>query len=402
MVVSLGPVRDLCARLGSPEQDFPAVHVAGSKGKGSTSALVAAALGAAGVRVALYASPHVERLEERLTIAGAEVDSEVLALALERALAARDQGVREGGAARDATWFDLLTAAAFLICSEARIEMAVVECGLGGRLDSTNVVHGPVAAITNIYLEHTAVLGTTRAAIAAEKAGIIKAGSTVVAGALAANDEALAVIQAVARERGARCVVVEHAAADSIERRNRSLATAILAQLDRAGARLEQASSPLPLVLGPEACDQARLPGRTERRMAGTTRVVLDGAHVPESLELLLRDLAEDPGLAGLPVVVIGMGREKNAQGLLKALRHRTDRVLCSSVGDGSGRGAEEVETLAREFGLDACAVPDPAAALEMAVRTAGTRGWVLVTGSLHLVGAVRRYTRPCTGPSHS
>ena len=445
MRVSLEPVRDLCARLGSPERAFRAVHVAGSKGKGTTAALVAAALRAAGVRVALYTSPHVERIQERLVIDGAEVGDAALAEALERALAARDRGVAEGSPARDATWFDVLTSAAFVVIAAAEVDLAVVECGLGGRLDSTNVVHGPVAAITSIYLEHTAVLGPTRVAIAGEKAGIVKPGTTVVVAALSPEDEATAVVEQAARERGARCVRIEHGAADPIELRNLRLAGAILDELARADpelsaraprtlrsatlqrdpgiAGLQRSATPqrgpgiaglqrsATLQRGPgiaglqpgsprfsldaTTIQLARLPGRAERRWRGATRIVLDGAHVPESLDLVLRDLAAEPELAAPPVVVFGCGQEKNARGLLKALRGRVDRVHCSSVGQGPFRDAAELTGLSRELGFDARAVPDPAAALDEAVRVAGTSGWVLVTGSLHLVGALRGLTRP-------
>jgi dihydrofolate synthase/folylpolyglutamate synthase len=282
MRVSLDPARDLCERLGSPERAFRAVHVAGSKGKGTTAALVAAALRAGGMRVALYTSPHVQRVQERLVIDGAEVGDEVLAEALERALAARERAVAEGSPARDATWFDVLTAAALVAIEQAAVELAVVEVGLGGRLDSTNVVRGSVAAITSIYLEHTSVLGSTRAAIAAEKAGIVKPGATVVVAALSPEDEATAVVERVARERGARCVRVEHAPADSIERRNLDLARAILAELSRSAALqrgpgtagLQPGSSPSPtpeprgprFVLDETTLASARLPGRAERR----------------------------------------------------------------------------------------------------------------------------------------
>ncbi len=397
MRVSLEPIRDLCARLGSPERTFRAVHVAGSKGKGSTSALVEAALRAAGVRTALYSSPHLERVTERLTLGGAEVEDDVLGAALERALDACAAAEAAGSAARDATWFDLVTAAAFLSVAEAelaagRVELAVVECGLGGRLDSTNVVHAPLVAVTNIYLEHTAVLGPTRLAIAAEKAGIVKPGTTVVVGSLAPDDEAAALVERVARERGARCVRVEHAPEDALATRNRRLAGALLTELARAVPDLAAPAGGFRLA--PELGAAAALPGRAERRTRHGTRVVLDGAHVPESLELLLRDLAREPELALPPVVVLAMGLEKNAHGLLKALVGRTDRVLCSSVGEGPYRGAEELVTLAHGLGLAARAVPDPAAALDEAVRVAGTGGWVLVTGSLHLVGALRRFTR--------
>jgi dihydrofolate synthase/folylpolyglutamate synthase len=391
MRVSLDPARDLCARLGSPERAFRAVHVAGSKGKGSTAALVAAALREAGVRTALYTSPHVERIQERLVIDGAEVEDEVLASALERALVAREGALGAGSPARDATWFDVLTSAAFVAIAEARVELAVVECGLGGRLDSTNVVSGPVAAITSIYLEHTAILGPTRAAIAVEKAGIVKPGSSVVVAALSPADEAAQVVEQAARERGARCVRIEHGPADPIELRNLRVARAVLGELASREPALAARTGGFPL--DESMSRRARLAGRAERRWLGSTRVVLDGAHVPESLELLLRDLAAERELALPPVVVFGCGQEKNARGLLKALRSRTDRVLCSSVGSGPSRAAAELAALARELNLDAHAVLEPAAALDEAARVAGT-GWVLVTGSLHLVGAVRARTR--------
>ncbi|NOT30472.1 MAG: hypothetical protein HOP15_08500, partial [Planctomycetes bacterium] len=191
---------------------------------------------------------------------------------------------------------------------------------------------------------------------------------------------------------GARCVRVEHAPEDPIELRNSRFARVMLAELARAAPEL--AARPGGFRLAREAGSRAALPGRGERRAVGGTRVVLDGAHVPESLELVLRDLASDPELAAPPVVVLGMGLEKNAEGLLKALVGCADRVLCSSVGTGPYRDAAELAAMARELGLDARAVPDPAAALDEAVRVAGTSGWVLVTGSLHLVGALRRFTR--------
>ncbi len=388
MRVSLAPARDLCERLGSPEGAFRAVHVAGSKGKGSVSSLVAAGLRRSGVREGFYSSPHVERVQERLALGGVPVDDDVLALARERALSAREAALAEGSPAREATWFDVLTAAAFLVLAEAEVEMAVVECGLGGRLDSTNVVQGEVCAITNIYLEHTAILGSTRTAIAGEKAGIIKPGSVVVAGALGAEDEATRVIEGVARERGARLLRLEFAERESMDERNLRLA----------GAILDRCAEVLPgrgigaKCLDPATRELARLPGRAERRWHGETRVVLDGAHVPESLALLLHDLAADPELALPPSIVIGMGHEKDARGLLKALRGRVDTVLCTSVGDGPYRDPMELRALAAEIGLSAEGMASPRAALEEAVRRAGS-GWVLVTGSLHLVGVLRELT---------
>jgi dihydrofolate synthase/folylpolyglutamate synthase len=392
MRVDLRPELDLCARLGNPERGLLAVHVAGSKGKGTTAALVAESLRAAGVRTGLYTSPHVEHLTERLVLDGQRVSEGELARALGRALDARAAALRAWTPAAEATWFDVVTAAALLLLAEARVEVAVLECGLGGRLDSTNVVTGRVCAVTCIYLEHTAVLGDTRRGIAREKAGIVKPGSVVVVGALGSVDEAADEVEAVARSVGARSVRVTQPEEAGPGERNRRLAAAVLAELVRAEPGLAARLGRNPRVeLGPEAA----LPGRAERRRVGATRVVLDGAHVPESLALVLRDLARDPELAVPPVVVLGLGLEKNARGMLKALGGGVDRVLCTSVGEGPYRGADELASLARELGFAARAVPEARAALDEAVLAAGTGGWVLVTGSLHLVGALRRFTRP-------
>jgi len=392
MRVSVEPARDLCGRLGAPQERFRSVHVAGSKGKGTVSSLISTALLASGIRVGTYASPHVENVCERLSLGGRPVSPEVLATALEQALEAREQAIRDGSPGSAATWFDVLTAAAFAEMARAEIELGVIECGLGGRLDSTNVVRGTVCVVTNIYLEHTNVLGDTRTAIAAEKAGIIKPGSIVVVGALGPEDEAARVIEAVADARGARSLRVELSPDEGLESRNLRLASEALGALQRAEPDLVEAHGGL-RGLDADLCRRARLAGRAERRQRDGVRVVLDGAHVPASLELLLRDLQLEPALEAPPVVVLGMGLEKDAGGLLKALRGRADRVLCTSVGEGPYRNADELAALGRELGLATRSVPDSRAALDEAVAIAGTRSWVLVTGSLHLVGALRHRT---------
>ena len=159
---SIDPTRDLLERLGSPERSWKSVHVAGTKGKGSVASLIAAGLRGWGADEGVYASPHVERVQERVKIRGAEVESDQLAAALERTLDAREQAVAEDTAAREATWFDVLTGAALVVLTEAGVEWAVLECGLGGRLDSTNAVASTLAVLTSVDLEHTAILGATR------------------------------------------------------------------------------------------------------------------------------------------------------------------------------------------------------------------------------------------------
>ncbi|MCP3920907.1 MAG: bifunctional folylpolyglutamate synthase/dihydrofolate synthase [bacterium] len=387
MRVELAPARDLLARVGDPHVALRCVHVAGTKGKGSVCALVGAGLTRAGHTVGVYGSPHVERMNERIKLNGAEIEDGVLADALTRALDAREEAVRAETAARDATWFDIVTTTAFLVFAEAGVDWAVVEVGLGGRLDSTNVVTPEVCVVTSIALEHTSVLGGTRVRIAREKAGILKAGASFVCGvaedaSLGADEDAGAVLMACAAELGMDVCVV--APEQTIEATNLALARTVLAALEGRGHA----------GLGPEVLDEraraaARLPGRLERRVQDGIPVVLDGAHVPESLARLMSELETDPGLRGLPQVVLVLGRDKQVERCLKALAGRVDRAHCTSVPSGIHLSADELTEHARQAGLDAVAYEKPHMALAAALRSA-SEGWVLVTGSLYLVGALR------------
>jgi len=376
---TLEPVADLLARLGAPQRSFRCVHVGGTKGKGSVASLIAVGLRRSGARVGVYGSPHVESIHERVLIAGRPIGDEALAGALTAALDAQESATRAGGAASEATWFDVLTAAAFTALAEAGVEWAVVECGLGGRLDSTNVIRSELAVLTNIDLEHTAVLGDTHEAIATEKAGIIEPGSVVVSSVGAGGEgrhRAAEVVARAAQEAGARLVTVNPDPELSIERRNVALALAALGELGiEAG------------ILDASAVAEARLPGRLEKRWAGEVPVVLDGAHVPRSLGLVLRDLEEDSDLDGRPAAILGVGRDKDVEGLLKLLVGRVDRVLCTSLGTGPVLSPEALCERACRAGLPAEAVADPVTALEMALQS---NPWVLVTGSLHLIGELR------------
>jgi dihydrofolate synthase/folylpolyglutamate synthase len=386
---SLAPVRDLLARLGRPERRFRAVHVTGSKGKGTTAALVAAGLGRAGLAAGLYTSPHASRVHERVRIRGREIEDGPFAAALERALAAREAALGEGTDAREATWFDLLTAAAFSAFTEAGLAWAVVEVGLGGRLDSTNAVDGEVAVVTNIELEHVAVLGSTRTEIAREKAGIVKPGCAVVT-SLAEDDEAGAVVAEAAREAGAR-VLRPRGLAPTALGRDLDLARLVLDELGRrevAGADGRPLSGAL---LDPATVESARLPARGERREVDGVPVVIDAAHVASSVALLLDELERDSRLGrSRPVCVLALGRDKDARAILKVLAGRVDRVLCTTVASGPLVGAGTLAEEARRNGLAAEKADDPALAFARALDLARERGWVLVVGSFYLAGAVR------------
>lgn len=388
---SLEPAQDLCARLGNPQQGLTAVHVAGSKGKGSTSSLVSAGLRAAGLDEALYTSPHVVHLRERLRVRGRDVDAGLFAQALEAALDARAAALALGARAGEATWFDLVTAAAFLASARADCRWIVAECGLGGRLDSTNVIHGQVCVITNIELEHQAVLGATRAKIAAEKAGILKPGCSLVCG-VPRHDEAGLVIAARARDLGVevRWPLEGLWMTASIDERNLALAGAALDELGRRGLRGAAGKALGAALLDAPVRQDARLPGRLEWFSMQGVPVALDGGHVPASVRDALRDLGAQSPRRTRPVVVLGLARDKDLAGILKAVCEVADRVVCTSVGSDLHFTPIEIAQEAAQAGLMAETAMTPRAALGRALTLAGREGWVVATGSLYLASSLR------------
>ena len=399
---SLEPVQDLLERLGSPSGTTPFVHVAGSKGKGSVAALVARAWAAAGYRVGRYGSPHVEHLTERVEIGGQPIGLDELAGALEIVLERLGEAGAAESPAADATWFDALTAGAWVAFEQAGCERLVVECGLGGRLDSTNARDGRIAVITNIELEHCEVLGSTRAAIAAEKAGIAVRGGVLVTAVPAFDrtgqpDPAGEVIAARVREVGGRLVRpagFESAAAIAelpIQERNRLLAAAVLDELGHSGERCSDGGPFSAALLTPACIAAATLPGRLER-FEGPVPIVLDGAHVPESVTAVLADLRRQTDLERPPTAILALGRDKDLEGVLKALAPAVDTLLCTSVGTELFRSPQEIAAVAESLGLAAETVVTPRAALDRALELAAPSGWVLAIGSLYLAGELRPF----------
>ncbi|TAU75343.1 bifunctional folylpolyglutamate synthase/dihydrofolate synthase [Rhizobium ruizarguesonis] len=401
MRVDLEPMRDLARRLGDPQNSFRIVHLAGTKGKGSTCALIEAGLLRAGFSVGRYASPHVMHITERVSIDGRPVGEERLADALGAALAAFKDARREATDGQRATWFDILTVSALLIFSLEGVEWAVLETGLGGRWDSTNIVQSDVAVITNIDLEHTEILGKTRAAIAFEKAGIIKRGATVVT-LLPEADEAGAVVSARAAELGCAVRRPTVPADATIEQRNVALAGAVLDELGKMGVMTKGASAmsePLgEQLLDPSTIEAARLPGRLEKLAVDITvggdnakvNVVLDGAHVPFNLAAVLRDLSQDEKYRAPCIAVMSIADDKDAAGLLSTMTRHDISIIFTTVGARS-LSPEQLKTIADTLGLLSIVMLDPLEAYQQALAGATESGaWVLVTGSLYLVGIIR------------
>ena len=378
--LKLDRVLRLLERLGSPERSLPPViHVAGTNGKGSTVAFMRAMLEAAGRRVHVYTSPHLVRFNERIVVAGEMLpDGELLALLEE---------CEQANEGRPITFFEITTAAAFLAFSRAPADMLLLEVGLGGRLDTTNVVERPaVTAITPVARDHTQFLGETLAEIAAEKAGIVKPGVPLVLGRQEA--EAKAVILAKAAEAGAP-VHDDWRVSEGVFYGRRM--TLPLPRLGLAGAhQAGNAGLALACLEGfglPEEAmvrglETAHWPARLQR-LSDAPEIWLDGGHNPAAGEVVAAWLA---GRRERFDLVVGMLDTKDRDRFLAALApHVVHTAAVPVPGSAASVPAEALAETARAAGMEAFAAPD----VETALERLGPVRPVLIAGSLYLAGSV-------------
>jgi len=411
MKVDIAPFRDLLHQLNNPQKRFRAIHIAGTKGKGSVGALIEAGLHRAGLACGRFSSPHVERITERVTFGGQEISESMLARMLNCAWLARERALLHSEPGRNTTRFDLETLAAILAFVEANVNWAVIECGLGGRTDSTNVIEGEVCVLTNVDLEHTAVLGSSHVAIAFQKVGILKRGATMITG-VAPDSAAGQIVCAEAQKLGCPLVFCLPRPGETIAEINARLAKNVLDEIGRRSVTAQDSrfsKRPIGGWLLDEATQlRASLPGRmegfelpvsgdiTDLRNPKSIPVILDGAHVPFSLAAVLRDLRRIRELAGFLAVVFGAGRDKQAFAMLDLLKqNRADAVLCTkAASDVRPWTSHELRHLAKEVGLATEDIPEPRNALMQASALVAGRGWILVTGSLRLVGEIQSIIR--------
>lgn len=407
MKFGLENISRLCEALGHPERAFRSIVVAGTNGKGSVTAMTETALRTGGHVVARYTSPHLVRLEERFVIDGREVATAELAGAVGRVQEVTHALVANGGLEMPPTFFECTTAAAFELFRRAAVEIAVLEVGLGGRLDATNVVTPLVAAITSIDFDHQTLLGNTLASIAREKAGIIKPGVPVVCGPL--PRDAADVIDCVAATAGARVVCAPHVV--SVARRrdgrvdfrssdyllegvrlalpgrhqadNAALVLAMLAELRQLNVRVGAEAARAGL-------ETVAWPGRLEHVSAGDAEILLDAAHNPAGAAAL-RDYLLEIGWTR-NVLVFGAMRDKDVGAMLAALAPACRRVICTTAASRRAMAADEVAHRAAPIARWTVDVEDdPATALALA-RSAGTR--VVIAGSIFLIGPLRAILR--------
>lgn len=414
-----GP-RQVLKALGDPQRSLPAVLVAGTNGKGSTSALLAAMAAAAGYRTGLYTSPHLEAVEERLRIDGASIEPERLGDLLNRVLHAAGK--------RPPTYFEALTEAAFLAFAEERVDLAILEVGMGGRLDATNLAEPLVSVITPIGLDHTEHLGPTLAAIAREKAGILRPGRPAVA--WVEEPEAAASLSTAARELGTdlqfanEAVRIESilprgagqrialatpqrrheldlALAGEHQAKNLGLAVAAAEALAAAGfPRLDVAA----IARGAAAC---RWPGRLERiDLPDGRRVLLDAAHNPDGAAVLARFLESLPKSGDGPFdLLFGALADKDAGAMLAGFAPHARRIVLTTPP--SARATDPAALAASLPERQSVTVePDPGRALDLALAgiptdagpsTSSSQGrapTLVVCGSIYLIGDIRRRLR--------
>jgi dihydrofolate synthase/folylpolyglutamate synthase len=440
--LKLDRMRQLLTRLGQPDAGKKIIHVAGTKGKGSTSAMMAGMLTAAGFRTGLFSSPHMERIEERFVVDGQPCSADEFVALVHRmqpVVGAMDEEAEaDGDPSGGPTYFDITTAMALVHFIERQTDAVVLEVGLGGRLDSTNVCFPVVCVITSISFDHTRQLGNTLALIAREKAGIIKPGVPVVCGVTAPEPQT--VIAEVAREHGCRLIQAGRdyhyfyrppytnrqgsgeagKPADKIEcplsgtmdfeytvpGQEQKLENVPLAMLGRHQAANAAAALAVITELRHQgwciSADAMRLglsrtilPGRVEY-LAGEPPVVLDSAHNPASARALVETLAEFPAPARRTLIV-SISRDKDVQAILRELVPHFDRILVTEYQD--NRRAVPTERLGKMIRVAATPVlaesggtrPEvsqfgsPAEAWRYACQTAISGELVCITGSFFL-----------------
>jgi len=381
MRFGLDRMRRLMTALGHPERQFASIHVVGTNGKSSTTRMIAAILAHHGLRTGVYLSPHLTAFWERIRIDDADLPPADFAAAVTRAARAAELVDRSLDGDDRVTQFEALTAAAYSELARQDVEVAVIEAGLGGRYDATNVIPSTVQVLTSVGLEHTRWLGPTITDIAREKLAVMQEGGTLVLGA-GLDADAVVVAEALAQQRGATIV---HAGVDpgvavgapgTFQRRNfalaRAAAQAYLGELDLAAVAA--------------AAAEVRVPGRLQS-VGEAPLTLLDGAHNPDAMLALAESLPEIVGGHDRLVAVVSILDDKDAAAMLAVLLPACDAIVLTSSQNPRALPPPTLQSLARQLGgPPSVLVRDPRAALVRARELAGPGGVVLATGSLYLV----------------
>ena len=387
MRFGLDRMHKLMTALGMPQRRFAQIHVVGSNGKSSTVRFTAAILERHGLRTGSYTSPHLRSFSERIEVGERPVGDTRLAAAVERAARAAGMVERTLDAGDKVTQFEALTAAAYHELAASRVDVAVIEAGLGGRYDATNVIPSRVQVLTGVGLEHTRWLGPTLTDIAEEKLAVVRDHATLVVGDL--DPEAMAVAERTARAHTARLVRAAAGipdlslrAAGGFQRRNFALAAAAAEAF--LGRSLD------PDAVG-SAAAETRVPGRLD--LVGERPLTIhDGAHNPAGARALADALPEVTEGRHPLVLVLSVLEDKDAASMLEALLPVADHLVLTRCANPRALSPATLETLAEKIGAPSTEIAaDPQRALERAREVAGGGGAVVATGSIYLVADLVR-----------
>ncbi len=406
MIFGLAQVERILKAIGDPHREVQAIHIGGTNGKGSTAAMIASILQKEGYRVGLYTSPHLNEFTERIRVNGKEIEKgEVAALAewiRER--------IEEAGIQPPFTFFDFTTAMALYYFSQKRVDLAVLEVGLGGRLDSTNVVDPLLSIITNVSKDHEAYLGRTILKIAGEKAGIIKKGRPLITAATQA--QVLRLFSKTCREKGSRFFRVEkefryRLAEDGefhYEGLHRKLwglhlklkgfhqvinATTALGAMEI----LEELGYSVSTDAMTEGLSEADWPGRLEM-IHSSPKVVLDGAHNPAGA-LVLKEALEQTFQYQHLILLIGILKDKDFESMLHLLAPLADHIILTRPNHDRSASPSSLKRVLGKDGKSAEVIEDLKEAIEKGLSITGEKDLLCITGSLYTVGEARAYFRP-------
>ena len=406
--LGLTRIQQLMELLGRPQVQYRTIHVTGTNGKGSVTAMLAGILTQSGIRTGMYVSPHLVSYTERMQIDGQTIAEQDFADSIAAVKAAAEQMV--AGGAEQPTQFEILTAAAFWYFRQQNVEYAVIEVGLGGLLDSTNVIIPEVSVVTNVTMEHADRCGGTLAGIARHKAGIIKAGVPVVT---AAVGEPLEILQSVAAEKNTDIFVagqdfsssfvsfdgqVQHLEFNSAllgavkepydlqmlgahQIENSALAVMTAQLLHNTDPRITPETIALALAI-------TSWPGRFERMDRGQQHIIIDGAHNPAGMKVLRQSLDLYYPVQER-VILLGILKDKDIHTMLETLLRPNDTVVVTAP---ASERASDPEVVARQIHTQHVEVqPDPVEALARALELANGQRLLCVAGSLYLIGGIRQ-----------
>ncbi|TET37792.1 MAG: bifunctional folylpolyglutamate synthase/dihydrofolate synthase [Planctomycetota bacterium] len=406
--------RRFLADLGSPEKKIPALHIAGTKGKGSTCLIAESIIAAHGLKVGAYLSPHIESYRERIRINKKDISSGDFAAAFEQILPALDKAGKQAEGAP--THFEVLTALAFVAFRNAKVDVLVLEVGLGGRLDATNVCNPIASVITQIGLEHTAILGETIEAIAKEKAGIIRKGVPVF---LSTTGDAGKVVESACMEKDAKshCLGTDFSAGGvgkseepacgmrfdfkigGFEINDCVLSVPGLHQVDNAAVAAAASQTVINSLGGNfnetmlrEALKDVAIPGRVEVVREDPV-IILDGAHTSDSAAALA-DALELHFPNRKHIFVVALLKDKSVKGVLEKFAPLAERFIVTETAHPRCLPVGETAAAARLTGVPSVAEPKPEEAFARAFSLAGDDCGVVVTGSFSLLAVARKFLR--------